>query len=86
MSHKSLRQITIHGIPWDLYRDWQKEARKKGMSLKRLLFKKFVPFKKTSHRTCADLLRLAGSWDEERMRDFEEQIGSHRRIDPELWS
>jgi hypothetical protein len=86
MSHPR-HQLTIRGLPPDFRRQLEREARKKGTSLNKLLLRKILPSSSNKEKgACADLLILAGTWDSRRAQDFEEKIQDHRQIDKELWS
>ena len=87
MSHKSAGQLTLRGIPADLYRELKAEARRLRTSINRVILDRILPRKEKKREGAAsDLLSLAGTWDRARVEDFEKQIKGHRRIDPELWS
>ena len=87
VSHKVAGQLTLRGIPADLYRELKSEARRLKTSINRVILARILPKKSVKRDGAASvLLSLAGTWDRSRVDDFEKQIEGERRIDPELWS
>lgn len=84
MSHPADTQITLRGIPKEVFKELLNEARKKGQSLNKILLQKLLPHEKKEGRA-ASLLKLAGTWSKAQSTDFDEQIKEHRKIDSELW-
>ncbi len=83
--HKSF-QMTIRGLPVSLMKELKKEAQIKKLSLNQVVLDRILPeSEKTKEGACAELMDLAGTWDEKRAGDFEASMKDHRTIDPELW-
>ena len=87
MSHKVAGQLTLRGIPADLFRELKEEARRLKTSINRVILARILP-RGSGKRdgAAAGLLSMGRTWDKLRADDFEKQIEGHRRIDPELWS
>ncbi|MBI2981571.1 MAG: hypothetical protein HYY44_04675 [Deltaproteobacteria bacterium] len=87
MSHNTKKQITLRGIPKEVWKEIETEADRHKTSVNKVLLKRITPQQQTKREgCCAPLLAFAGSWDEKRAADFENQFSGHRQIDPELWS
>ncbi len=87
MSQKMAGQLTLRGIPADLFRQLKAEARRLGISINRVILARILPHAaKRREGAAAGLLSMGRTWDKARTDDFEKQLEGHRRIDPELWS
>jgi hypothetical protein len=87
MSHIVKRQMTLRGIPKEVWKEIETEAHRQKTSVNKVLLKRIAPQQQSKREgACAPLLDLAGTWDEKRAADFESRVSDHRRIDPELWS
>ncbi|MBI3541558.1 MAG: hypothetical protein HY073_05425 [Deltaproteobacteria bacterium] len=82
------KQITLRGLPPRVFQELKREAKKKRKSLNQVLLDHLLPSTEQDKGdgACADLLKLSGTWDEKRARDFEAHFQGQRHIDPELWS
>jgi hypothetical protein len=82
-----MRHLTIRDIPSELARALDRERRQTGASLnqtvKDLLARALGLRPGVSARN--GLERLAGTWSDEDLREFEEAVVPLRRIDDELW-
>lgn len=86
MSRHSAKQLTLRGIPHNLYRDLVREARRRRTSVNKLLLERLLPpQRERAHGHAYDLLALSGTWDADRAADFETSLHALRQIDPELW-
>ncbi len=84
--NQKLFQMTLRGLPFELIQSFKKEAKAKKMSLNQVLLERLLPpAEKSREGACAELMDLAGTWDEKRARDFSKSIQHHRKIDEELW-
>lgn len=87
MSQKMAGQLTLRGIPENLYRELKEEASRLGKSINRVILDRILPErKKKGLGACAELRSMSGTWNQSRFDDFNRQIRDHRKIDPELWS
>jgi len=77
-------QYTIRGIPPDVDRSLRARARRKGISLNRLLVDELSAAggvgMETKHRS---LKALGGKWLED--EEFDRILSQQRKIDSELW-
>lgn len=86
-----MKQITLRDIPEEIGRWAKKEARRKGVSLNKVLvalLEKGAGLKppyRGRRREYHDLDHLFGVWSEKEARDFDESLASQREIDGELW-
>lgn len=87
MNQKSTSQITLRGLPADFIADIKKEARRLGLSLSDAILKRLLPGKnaKDGRGACADLIKLAGTWDKRRAQHFDESLSEIRKIDAKEW-
>lgn len=86
MSRNSAKQLTVRGIPGDVYRTLVREAKRERTSVNKLLLARLFPSPSRDTQGLAhDLTSLAGTWSDEQARDFETQLQSLRQIDTELW-
>lgn len=86
MSRNSAKQLTLRGIPENVYRNLVKEARRERTSVNKVLLARLFPTNTRNTQGLAhDLVSLSGTWSDEQARDFETHLQSLRQIDAELW-
>ena len=80
--------LTIRNVPEDLSEELLAEKRRRGTSMNRTVIDLLQralglgPERRLDNR----LGRLAGTWSEDDLREFEAATACFERIDPELWS
>jgi len=86
VNQNSQAQITLRGLPTQLLKELKSEARRRKVSVNQVLLDRLSPQSESSlEGACSELLTLSGTWDAERLRDFENASKGLRPIDSELW-
>jgi len=85
-----MKQFTIRGLPQELEKRVEKEAKKKGLSVNKVilsLLEKGAGYNKAKgpQTIYTDLDYLAGSWSLEEAQEIERYLRDQRQIDEELW-
>ncbi len=84
-----MKAITLRNIPPNLSRRIERRAKEKGSSMNKtviqILDDALGTSKKRADKLHHDLDHLAGSWSGDEAREFDEDLASQRKIDPELW-
>lgn len=86
-----MKQITIRGIPEDIVRTIEKEARRKQLSLNKAIISLLekatgIRAKEKKKKTLYhDLDHLFGRWTKEEAMIFDKSLELQREIDEELW-
>ena len=82
-----MRHLTVRNVPLDLGRALARERQKRGTSLNQTVLDLLreglgvgVGFSKSN-----GLAKLAGSWSEADLREFEASIAVTEQVDKELW-
>lgn len=86
-------QLTLRDVAPRLRSALEREARRRGLSLNRTALALLAEAtglaegvsdrdRPTSHH---DLDALAGTWDDEEGRSFDQALAEQRRVDPKLW-
>ncbi len=80
-----MRTLTIRNLPEDVAAALEREKRRRGTSLNQTVIELLGQGLGVEGARSNGLAALAGSWDEEEFRRFEEAIAPFEEIDPELW-
>ncbi len=86
-----MKQITIRGVGTDLHNALKHEARRRAVSMNRLvlsILREAVGLGdgiEKSEMEFHDLDHLAGTWTQREFEEFEEQLLLQRSVDEELW-
>jgi plasmid stability protein len=80
-----MRTLTIRNLPEDVAAALEREKRRRGTSLNQTVIELLGQGLGVEGARSNGLAALAGSWDEEQLRQFEEAVAPFEEIDPELW-
>jgi plasmid stability protein len=84
-----MKAVTLRNLPPTLDRTIRERAKKKGVSVNKvvigLLQEHLGESEKRPARRYHDLDELAGSWSKQEAEVFDEALAKQRAIDPELW-
>jgi len=84
-----VKQLTIRGLPPEIEKIVEEEARRKGLSYNKAiisLLRKAIGREQAEKKTaCHDLDHLCGRWNEAEGMEFEKRLLEQRRIDANLW-
>ncbi len=84
----AMKTMTLRNVPEDLARELEREKQRRGKSLNQLaidLMKESLGLGGEAPRSNG-LAKLAGSWSEDDLREFERATAQFEQIDEELWS
>ena len=81
-----MNTMTIRNVSPEVSAALNEEKRRRGLSLNRTVLALIEESLGTSGNTRSNgLHRLAGTWDEEEFRRFEEAVAPFAEVDAELW-
>ena len=86
-----MRQVTIRGIPEEVEKAIDRDARKQKVSRTRIIVSLLEQATgarsgpRPEGRLFHDLDHLAGSWSEEDAGEFEAHLAAQRQTDEDLW-
>jgi hypothetical protein len=84
-SEKKMKTLTIRNLPPAVAEALEKEKRKRGRSLNQTVIDLLGQGLGVEVIRSNGLSALAGSWDEDELRRFEEATAMFEEIDEELW-
>jgi hypothetical protein len=77
--------LTIRNLPTPVAEALEREKRRRGRSLNQTVIDLLGQSLGVQKGRSNGLGRLAGTWDEDEMREFEHAVAPFERIDEELW-
>jgi len=77
--------LTIRNLPAPVAEALEREKRRRGRSLNQTVIDLLGQSLGVQKGRSNGLGRLAGTWDEDEMREFEQAVAPFERIDEELW-
>jgi plasmid stability protein len=77
--------LTIRNLPAPVAEALEREKRRRGRSLNQTVIDLLGQSLGVEGRRSNGLGRLAGTWGEEEMREFEQAVAPFEQIDAELW-
>jgi hypothetical protein len=77
--------LTIRNLPAPVAEALEREKRRRGRSLNQTVIDLLGQSLGVKESRSNGLGRLAGSWNEDELREFEEAIAPFERIDEDLW-
>ncbi len=82
-----MRQLTVRDIPLDLGRALDRERRRRGMSLSQTVLELLPEGLGVGAGVAKSngLAKLAGSWSEADLREFEAGIAVTEQVDEDFW-
>ncbi|MBI4219880.1 MAG: hypothetical protein HY682_07050 [Chloroflexi bacterium] len=80
-----MKTLTIRGIPDEVAAALEREKRQRGESLNQTVIDLLSQGLGVGMARSNGLVRLAGTWDDEEYRRFEEAIAPLEHVDEELW-
>ncbi len=80
-----MKAITLRNVPPDLAEALDREKRRRGQSLNRTAIDLLKQGLGVGTSRSNGLVRLAGGWSDERVREFEGALAPFGDIDPEMW-
>ena len=84
-----MKAVTLRNLPPSLDRTIRQRAKKKGMSVNKVVISLLQDHLGESETRLArryhDLDGVAGSWSKQEGEAFEETLAKQRVIDPEMW-
>jgi plasmid stability protein len=84
-----MKAVTLRNLPPQLDRTIRKRAKKKGVSVNKVVISLLQDHLGESERRPVrryhDLDELAGSWSKQEAKLFERTLAKQRGIDPEMW-
>jgi len=84
---KPARHLTVRNVPPELARALQEEKKRRGSSLNQVILDLLTQGLGvgTGRRRSNGLARLAGTWTQRDLEDFEAAVAVTEQIDEELW-
>ena len=80
-----MKNLTIRNVPDAVAEALEEEKRRRGESLNQTVIELLSQGLGVGTTRSNGLGRLAGSWTEEELREFEAAVAGFERIDDELW-
>lgn len=80
-----IKALTIRNLPAPVAEALEREKRRRGRSLNQTVIDLLGQSLGIQERRSNGLRRLAGSWDEKELREFEQAVAPFEQIDEELW-
>jgi plasmid stability protein len=80
-----MKTLTIRNVPPTLAEALEREKRRRGESLNQTVIELLGQGLGVGEVRSNGLAALAGNWNEEEFRQFEEAVTPFEEIDPELW-
>jgi hypothetical protein len=80
-----MKHLTVRDLPAELAQALEREKRRRGDSLNETVIGLLSQGLGVGTTRSNGLARLAGRWNEEEFRCFEEAVAPFERVDDELW-
>jgi len=80
-----MKALTIRNVPEAVAEALEREKARRGVSLNRTVIELLSQGLGIGVTRSNGLAQLAGAWDENAFRRFEQAVAPFRDVDPELW-
>ena len=84
-----MKAVTLRNLPSSLDRTIRQRAKKKGVSVNKVVISLLLDHLGKSERKPVrryhDLDKLAGSWSKQEAEAFDQTLAKQRGVDPEMW-
>jgi hypothetical protein len=80
-----VKALTIRNLPAPVAEALEREKRRRGRSLNQTVIDLLGQSLGVQKGRSNGLGRLAGTWDEDEMREFEQAVAPFEQIDEQLW-
>lgn len=81
-----MKHLTVRNLPAPLAEALERERRRRGRSLNQTVIELLAQGLGVGTPRSNGLGRMAGSWSQEEVEDFERAVQPFGKIDPELWA